>query len=115
MTREATFCCMPVLTLMGHLGLVYSYWFPTCVTVLRKAVVEAGQAVWLRFPHDVPLSTELLGALLAGEVLHVPCSTLGFCALVCENNLGTRKGWLTSYINFGIGKCECAVVYPGYE
>lgn len=81
---------MPVLTLVGHLRLVNAYWFSASVAVLGKAVVEAGQAVGPGFPHDVPLPAELLGALLTGKVLHVPCSTLGFCALVSEDYLWTR-------------------------
>ena len=61
--------------------------FPAGVAVLSEHAVEAGEAVRPALPHDVPLAAQVSVALEAGEVFHVPGSTLGFGALVGENYL----------------------------
>ena len=69
------------------LTLVHSNSLTAGVAVLSKHAVEAGETVGPAFPHDVPLTTQVTVALEAGEVFHVPGSTLGFGALVGENYL----------------------------
>ena len=57
------------------------------VAVFGEHAVEAGETVGPALPHDVPLAAQVSVALEAGEVFHVPGSTLGFGALVGENYL----------------------------
>ena len=98
---------VPVLTLVAHLScrrkhyktllspsqsssqltLIHPDGFPAGVAVLSEHAVEAGEAVRPALPHDVPLAAQVSVALEAGEVFHVPGSTLGFGALVGENYL----------------------------
>lgn len=91
MAREAALRGVPVLALVGHLALVDADGLPARVAVLREAAVEAGQAVGPRLPHDVALPAELLGALRAGEVLHVPRAAFRLRALVGEDDLRKRN------------------------
>ena len=56
--------------------------FPARVTVLGEHAVETGQTIGSSFSHDIALTPKLSVTLEAGEVKHVPGSTLGFCALV---------------------------------
>lgn len=80
---------------MAHLSLVYSNGLPAVVTVLCEHGVEADQTERLPFPHDVPLATQLLVALEAGKVFHVPGTSLSLCALIGQDNLkGEEEGSL---------------------
>ena len=67
--------------------MVHPNGLPTGVAVLSKHAVEAGETVGPALPHDVPLAAQMTVALEAGEVLHVPGTTLGLGALVGENYL----------------------------
>jgi hypothetical protein len=64
--------------------------FAAGITVLGEHAVEAGEAVWPPLPHDVPLAAQVLVALEAGKVLHVPGTALCLCALVREDDLGKK-------------------------
>ena len=61
--------------------------FATGITVLGEHAVEAGEAVGPPLPHDVPLAAQVLVALEAGKVLHVPGPALRLSALVREDDL----------------------------
>lgn len=74
---------MPVLALIGHLTLVYTYVFPTGVTVLCIEGLIAGAAVRPALSHDVPLSPQRCLTLKTTEVLHVPVSALCLRTLIC--------------------------------
>lgn len=78
---------MPVLAVVAHLSLVHADGLAAIVAVLGEHVVEAAETVRLALSHDVALAAELLVAVEACEVLHVPRSTLGLGALVGQDNL----------------------------
>lgn len=89
--REALIGGMPVLSVVAHLALVDADHLAAVVAVLGEHGVEAAQAVGLSLPHDVALPAQLMLALLAGEVFHVPGATLGLRALVREDDLSREK------------------------
>jgi len=84
---EALVRRMPMLPVVAHLALVHPNHLPAVVAVLGEHRVEAGQTVRFALAHDVPLAAQLVLALLAGEVLHVPRPTLRLRALVREDDL----------------------------
>lgn len=88
---EAALRGVPVLSLVRHLSLVDADGLAARVAVLREAAVEAGQAVGACLAHDVPLPAQLLGALRAGEVFHVPRAPLRLRALVRQDYLITSR------------------------
>lgn len=82
---------MPVLTVVAHLTLVHSDGLAAVIAVLGEHVVEASETVRLALSHDVSLTAQLLIAVEACEVLHVPRSTLSLGALVGQNYLNERR------------------------
>jgi hypothetical protein len=84
---EAALGGVPVLALVAHLALVDADRVATRVAELGEQPVEAAQAKGPPVPHDVPLAAQLLVALKAREVLHVPRAALRLRALVRQNNL----------------------------
>lgn len=85
--REALVGGMPVLPVMAHLSLIHANGLAAVVAVLGEHCIEAEQAVGLPLAHNVPLPAQLLIALVAGEVIHVPGTSLGLGALVRQDNL----------------------------
>jgi hypothetical protein len=83
---------MPVLAIMTHLTLVNANRLATVIAILSKHVVEAAQTVRLAFSHDVSLTAQLLVAVEAGKVLHVPSAALSFRAFVGQNYLNDKMG-----------------------
>lgn len=79
-----------MLSIMTHLALIDADRLAAIVAVLGEHVVEASQAVRLALAHDVALAAELLIAVEAGKVLHVPRPALSFRALVGENYLNEK-------------------------
>ncbi len=61
--------------------------FTAGLTVLRVQRLEATAAIRPTILHDVPLTTQDSLAFKAGKVLHMPMTTLCFCALIRKNNL----------------------------
>lgn len=57
------------------------------VTVLGEHGVEAVKTIRPAISHDVPLATELSVTFEAGEVLHVPGTTLSLRTLIRQDNL----------------------------
>jgi len=98
---------MPVLPVVAHLALVHPNHLPAVVAVLGEHRVEAGQTVRFALAHDVPLAAQLVLALLAGEVLHVPRPTLRLRALVREDDLvevkKMGKNWIRQEIRMVVG------------
>lgn len=88
-----------MLPLMSHLPLVNTDVLSTGVAELGKHVLEAATAVGPAITHDVALSSQLLVALHAAEVLHVPAGTLGLGALVREDDLTKENGRLLVIAN----------------
>lgn len=84
---EAALGGVPVLTLVAHLALVDADRVATRVAELGKEAVEAAKAEGPTVPHDVPLAAQLLVALEARKMFHVPRAALGLGALVGQNNL----------------------------
>lgn len=78
---------MPVLAVVTHLALVDADGFSAIVAVLGEHVVEAAETVRLALPHDIALTAQLLIAIEACKVLHVPRSTLSFRTLVGQDYL----------------------------
>lgn len=76
-----------MLSVVTHLALVHANGLPAVVAVLGEHGVEAVQTEGLSVTHYVPLAAELFVALEAGEVFHVPGASLGFSALVGEDDL----------------------------
>lgn len=60
------------------------------VAVFGEQPVEALQTVRPAVPHDVPLAAQLLVALQAREVFHVPRASLRLRALVGQDYLYGR-------------------------
>lgn len=89
--RETLIRRMPVLSVVAHLALIDANHLPAVVAVLGEHGVKAAQAVGLPLPHDVPLPAQLMLALLAGEVLHVPGPTFGLGTLIREDDLRERR------------------------
>jgi len=86
---EAVVGGVPVLALVRHLALVDADRLAATVAVLGVHALEALAAERLRLLHDVALAAQLLGALVAREVIHVPALTFRFCALIREDYLIT--------------------------
>jgi len=84
-----------------HLSLIHANGLATIVTVLGEHGVEAEQAIGLPLPHYVTLSAQLLVALMAGKVIHVPGTSLRLGALICQDNLWAK---VTSIIITKVGK-----------
>lgn len=82
---------MPMLAIVAHLSLVDANGLATIVAVLGEHRVKAEQAIGLPLPHDVALPAQLLVALVAGKVVHVPGTSLGLGALVRQDNLRERR------------------------
>lgn len=80
--REALIRRMPMLAIVAHLALIHTNDLAAVVTVLGEHGVKAAQAIRLALAHYIPLAAQLMLALLAGEVLHVPGATLGLRALI---------------------------------
>lgn len=57
------------------------------IAILGEQTVETLQTVRTAVPHDVPLAAQLLVALQAREVFHVPSAALRFRTLVGQYNL----------------------------
>lgn len=83
---------MPVLAVMTHLTLIDTNRLAAVIAVLGKHVIEASETIWLALSHDVSLAAQLLVAVEACKVLHVPGSTLSFRALIGKNYLNDRNG-----------------------
>ena len=86
-TLEAGGGGVPVLPLVRHLTLVHTDVFPARVAELGEQVLKAAAAVRSTVAHDVALTAQLVVALHAAEVMHVPASPFSLCALVSENYL----------------------------
>jgi hypothetical protein len=84
---EAALSGVPMLSFVTHLALVDADGVAARVAELSEEAVEATKAERATVSHDVPLAAQLLVALEAREMFHVPRSTLGFGALVCEDYL----------------------------
>jgi len=82
---------MPVLPVVAHLALVHPDGLPAVVAVLGEHRVEAVQTVRFALAHDVPLAAQLLVALVAGEVVHVPRPALRLRALVRQDDLRKKR------------------------
>jgi hypothetical protein len=82
---------MPVLAVMAHLALIDTDGLAAIVAVLGEHVVEAAETVRLALSHDVALAAELLIAVEACKVLHVPRTTLGLGALIGQDNLDRAR------------------------
>lgn len=89
--REALVGGMPMLAIVAHLSLVDANGLAAIVAVLGEHRVEAEQAVGLPLAHYVALPAQLLVALVAGKVVHVPGTSLGLGALVRQDNLQERR------------------------
>lgn len=87
MAGKASFCGVPVLSLVGHLSLVDADGLAARVAVLGEAGVEAGKTVGARLAHDVALPAQLARALRAREVFHVPRAPFRLRALVSQDYL----------------------------
>ena len=90
-TLEAGGRGVPVLPLVGHLPLVHPDVLPAGVAELGEQVLEAGAAVGAAVTHDVALAAQLLVALQAAEVVHVPASALRLRALVRKDDLSAEE------------------------
>ena len=82
---------MPVLTIMAHLTLIHSNYLATVVTVLGKHGIKTAEAVGLALAHYLALTAQLMIALKAGKMLHVPGSSLRFGAFIGEDYLKEKK------------------------
>ena len=76
-----------MLATMSHLSLVHADLLSATITELREASLEALAAIRLVIFHDISLTAQLLVAVEAGKVLHVPTSFLSLCAFVCKDYL----------------------------
>jgi hypothetical protein len=78
---------MPMLAIMTHLTLVHTNRFSTIIAILGKHVIEASETIRFAFSHDVSLTAQLLIAIEACKMAHVPRTTLSFCAFISQNYL----------------------------
>jgi hypothetical protein len=67
--------------------LIYTDSLATCIAVLRKHAVEAGQTVRSAFSHYIALTSQVSITFKAGKVLHMPGPSFCLGTLVRENNL----------------------------
>ena len=72
--------------------LVDSNCFSARITVLSKHTVEACETVRSPLPHNIPLSAQVSVAFEAGEMFHMPGSTLRLGAFIREYDLKKRRG-----------------------
>lgn len=77
---------------MAHLTLVHADGLAAIIAVLGEHVVEAPETIRLALSHDVSLAAQLLIAIEACKVLHVPSPTLSFRALIGQNYLNGKMG-----------------------
>ena len=84
---------MPMLSIVTHLTLIDTYRLATKIAIFSKHVIKAAETIRLSLTHNVPLTAQLLIAVKACKVLHMPSSSLRFRAFIRKNNLiGERKG-----------------------
>lgn len=78
---------VPVLTLVCHLTLIYTYVISAGIAVLCVQGLVAAAAVRSALSHDVSLTAQRSLALKTAEVLHVPVSCLCLRTFIRQNNL----------------------------
>uniref|UniRef100_A0A2D4IG77 Uncharacterized protein n=1 Tax=Micrurus lemniscatus lemniscatus TaxID=129467 RepID=A0A2D4IG77_MICLE len=80
---------VPVLALIGHLALVNTNVLPACIAIFCIEALITTAAIGATLAHDVSLPTQGLLTFKAAEMAHVPVTALGFCALICKDDLIT--------------------------
>lgn len=81
---------MPVLAIVAHLTLIHTNGLAAVVTVLGEHRVEAEQTIRFALAHYVTLTAQLLLALLARKVVHMPGTSFRLGAFIGEDYL--RRG-----------------------
>lgn len=76
-----------MLTLVRHLPLIDTNWFPTTVAILGERGIKTSETVRSAFSHHVPLTPKLPIALKAREVPHMPRPPFRLCAFVGKYDL----------------------------
>lgn len=85
-----------VLQCTHSLTLIHSDGLPASVAVLGKHGVEAMEAKRSSIPHNISLSTQLSITLEAGEMFHVPSSSLRLCTLISQDDLKMNSALITT-------------------